>query len=138
MPFREDTAKEQLAYANILDIGVKIGFILLVVFFGIYLSNLLPAYVPIQELPKYWGLSVHKYLEATNIKPGWVWLSFLNRSDFLNYISISFLAGLTIICYIRIVPIFFRKRDYLYSILVILQILILMLAASGILKVGGH
>jgi len=32
----------------------------------------------------------------------------------------------------------FRKKDTVYGILAILEVLVLVLAASGILKAGGH
>ena len=47
--------EEQLAYANILELGMKAGLLLLIVIFIIYLSGLLPAHVPVRDLPKYWA-----------------------------------------------------------------------------------
>jgi hypothetical protein len=102
--------EEQLTYARILDLGMKVGLVALIVSFIIYLTGILPAYIPVNDLPKYWGLSVHQYLEATGIHQGWTWLKLLNRGDFLNFLGIAFLAGVTVICYIAVIPIFFRKR----------------------------
>lgn len=130
--------EEQLAYAFLLDWGMKIGLILLIITFALYVFEVLPPYVPISELPKVWGLNVHQYLQATGIKPGWAWLKHLSRSDFLNFIPLALLGGLTILCFLRILPIYLRKKDYLFSILTLLQILVLLLAASGLLQVGGH
>lgn len=130
--------EEQLAYAKLLDLGMKVGLLALVVTFAIYLSGILTPHVPVDDLPKYWGMSVHKYLEATNIQPGWAWLGMLDKGDFLNFTGIAFLAGVTMLCYIRIIPILFRNKDNVYGILAILEVLVLALAASGILKSGGH
>ncbi|MBI5025783.1 MAG: hypothetical protein HZC12_03450 [Nitrospirae bacterium] len=130
--------EEQLAYAKILDTGMKIGLLVLIITFVIYMSGILQPHVPVNDLPEYWGLSVHKYLEHTGINPGWSWLGMLGKGDFLNFISIAFLASVTIICYIAIIPILFRKKDTVYGLLAILEVLVLMLAASGILKAGGH
>lgn len=132
------TSPEQLAYASILDKGMKIGLLMLVVSFIIYVSGILPAYVPVNELPKYWSMSVHKYLEATGIHTGWSWLSLLGKGDFLNFAGIAFLAGVTAVCYIRIIPILFRKKDIAYGVIAILEVVVLALAASGLLKSGGH
>ena len=129
---------EQLAYAAILDIGMKIGLLMLIATFIIYLTGILPAYIPVNDLPKYWGHSVHRYLEETGIRPGWSWLGMLNKGDFLNFVPIGFLAGITLVCYLRIIPILFRKKDVAFSIIAILEVLVLALAASGILKTGGH
>lgn len=130
--------EEQLAYAKLLDMGMKFGLLYLTITFIIYFTGVLTPYIPVNDLPKYWTMSVHKYLEATGIHPGWSWLGMLGKGDFLNFTGIAFLAGVTILCYIRIIPIFFRKKDTVYGVLALLEVLILVLAASGILKAGGH
>jgi hypothetical protein len=130
--------EEQIAYAKILDIGMKIGLLMLIITFIVYLLGILNPYLPVNDLPKYWGLSVHKYLELTGIHPGWAWLGMLGKGDFLNFLGIAFLAGVTVICYLAILPILMRKKDTVYAILALLEVLVLVLAASGILKAGGH
>lgn len=130
--------EEQISYAKLLDIGMKVGLLSLIITFIIYLSGIIPPHIPRAEVSNYWSMSVHDYLGATGIQPGWAWLGMLGESDFLNFIGIAFLAGVTIFCYIRIVPILFRKNDTIYGILAILEILVLTLAASGLLKAGGH
>jgi hypothetical protein len=130
--------EEQLVYAKILDIGMKLGLLLIILTFLVYLSGILTPYIPVNDLPKYWSMPVHKYLEATGIHPGWAWLSLIGKGDFLNFIGIAFLAGITIICYIPIIPIFLKKKDKVYAAIAVTEILVLVLAASGVLKSGGH
>jgi hypothetical protein len=130
--------EEQLAYARLLDMGMKAGLLLLIITFLIYLTAIIKPYIPRHEVSQYWGYSVHKYLEVTGIQPGWSWLNMIGKSDFMNFIGIAFLAGVTVICYIRIIPILFRKNDRVYAFIAILEVLVLVLAASGILKSGGH
>jgi hypothetical protein len=132
------TSTEQLAYATILDIGMKIGLLTLIATFIIYLTGILPAYIPVNDLPKYWAHPVNTYLQETGIHTGWTWLGMLNKGDFLNFAPIAFLAGITMVCYIRIIPILFRKKDTAFGIIAIIEVLVLALAASGILKAGGH
>jgi hypothetical protein len=62
----------------------------------------------------------------------------LGKGDFLNFIGIAFLAGVTIICFFPIIPIFLKKKDKVYAALAVVEILVLVLAASGLLKSGGH
>jgi hypothetical protein len=128
----------QREYARVLDIGMKIGLVAIIITFIIYLSGIFTPYIPVNDLPKYWGLSVHKYLEETGIHQGWSWVGMLDKGDFLNFTGIAFLAGVTVICYLRIIPIFFKKKDFVYGIFAIIEVLVLVLAASGLLKVGGH
>lgn len=130
--------EEQLAYAKLLDLGMKAGLLVLVVTFSIYLTGILSPHVPVNALSKYWSMPVKEYLAATHIHPGWSWLGMLGKGDFLNFAAIAFLAGVTILCYMRIIPILFRKKDSVYGIIAVLEVLVLALAASGILKAGGH
>lgn len=130
--------EEQLAYAKLLDVGMKAGLIMLVVTFIIYLSGFLTPHVPVSDLPKYWSLPVKEYLKATNIHTGWSWVHLLGRGDFLNFAGIAFLSGITILCYMRIIPILLRKKDTIYAVLAVIEVLVLVLAASGVLKGGGH
>lgn len=128
--------EEQIAYANLLDIGMKLGLAALIVTFVIYLLGFLPNQIPINELPNLWKFSVHEFIEKTNMPTGWGWVKSINKGDYLNFIPLAFLGGLTILCYIRILPIFIKKKDTAYTVLTLLEILILVLAAAGIFKVG--
>ncbi len=131
-------AEEQLAYARLLDAGMKVGFVALLVTFGLYVSGVLTPHVPVEELPKYWAMPVKTYLAATGIHPGWGWILMLGKGDFINFVGIAFLASVAIVCYIAIIPILFRKKDYIYAWLCVAEVLVLTLAASGLLKGGGH
>ncbi|MDX1764079.1 MAG: hypothetical protein R3231_07135, partial [bacterium] len=108
--------EEQLTYADLLDKGMKIGLLMLMVTFFIYLTGIFKPYIPVSELPNYWGLSVHDYLEHADVQAGWAWLGLLGKGDFLNFTGIAFLAGITIICYMRIVPILFEKKDRVFAV----------------------
>ena len=130
--------EEQLAYAKLLDLGMKVGLLTLVITFFIYMFGILSPHIPVDDLPKYWTMPVKDYLKAADIHTGWSWVGSVNKSDFLNFVPIAFLAGVTIICYIRIIPILFRKKDTTYAVLAIIEVLVLVLAASGLLKSGGH
>jgi hypothetical protein len=130
--------EEQIAYAKLLDMGMKVGLLALIVTFLIYLTGILSPHVPVNDLQKYWSMPVKEYLAATGIHTGWSWLGMVGKSDFLNFIGIAFLAGVTIFCYIRVIPIFFRKKDGIYGIIAVIEVLVLVLAASGILTAGGH
>ena len=130
--------EEQLAYAKLLDLGMKVGLLTLVVTFIVYVFGILTPHIAVEELPNYWNLPVKEYLKVTGIHTGWAWLSHVGQGDFLNFVPIAFLAGVTILCYIRIIPILFRKKDSIYAILAIVEVLVLVLAASGVLKSGGH
>jgi len=128
--------EEQLAYSKLLDLGMKVGLLTLIITFVIYLTGILAPHIPVTDLPKYWSLPVHSYLAQTGAHPGWAWLGMLDKGDFLNFAGIAFLAAVTLVCYLRIIPILFRNKDTIYGIIAIIEVIVLALAASGILKAG--
>jgi hypothetical protein len=130
--------EEQILYANILNKGMLIGLIALIITFIIYASGILAPKIPLGEISQYWRMSVHDYLEKSGMHTGWSWLGNLKYGDMLNFVPIALLSGLTIICYIAIVPGLMRKKDTPYIILAVLEIIVLCVAASGILGAGGH
>jgi hypothetical protein len=67
---------------------------------------------------------------------GWAWLSALTMGDYLNFLPIAVLSGVTIVCYLGIVPTFIRKKDRAYAIMALVEVVILTAAASGLLTVG--
>jgi len=127
---------EQVRYASILEKGMYIGLLILLVTFAIYALGLLKPFIPKGNISACWSMSVHDYLECTNIKTGWSWLGMLKYGDFLNFIGIAILAGVTIICYLAIIPLLLKNNDKVYAVLAFLEVVILGLAASGILAVG--
>jgi len=74
--------------------------------FFIYVLGILPAHIPISDLPKYWKLKAHEYMTSAEIHSGWTWLKLVTKGDFLNFVPIAFLGSITVFCYIRILPIF--------------------------------
>ncbi|MEW6602001.1 MAG: hypothetical protein AB1499_13595 [Nitrospirota bacterium] len=130
--------EEQVLYANILNKGMLFGLIGLVVTFIIYGAGILKPLIPLDQIQNYWVMPVRDYLALSGIKTGWAWLGHLGSGDMLNLLPIAFLSLLTIICYLAILPGLLRKKDTAYVVLAILEVLVLVLAASGILKSGGH
>ncbi len=130
--------EEQLAYASVLDRGMKLGLLLLLATFVAYVSGLASPHVPVADLPRYWSLPVKEYLAATGSPAGWAWVSMIGKGDILNFVPIAFLAGTAIVCYATVCPMFFRKRDVVYGVLTAIEVAVLALAASGLLHAGGH
>lgn len=137
---------EQLLYANLLEKGMYFGLLLLFVTFALYVFGIMKPAVPLNEIASYWNQDVHSYLVAINtnflhleqLPTGWAWLKLINKGDFINFIPIAILSGVTIACFIAIVPGLFQRGDKAYAIMAIAEVVILSLAASGLLAVGGH
>ncbi len=128
---------EQLLYARILEKGMMIGLVTLLVTFAIYAFGIMDPYIPLDKISQYWSLNVDDYLKHGNIENGWAWLGLLKYGDFINFIGVAILAGVTILSYLAIVPMLLRNGDGVYAVLALLEVIILSLAASGIIA-GGH
>lgn len=127
---------EQLAYADTLEAGVVIGRILLIGTFALYAFGVAEPKVSFDNLPFYWKLPVGDYLQAAGVGGGWNWIFLLGYGDFVNFVGIAFLAGLTLVCYARVLKIFVERKDKVFIAILILQIAVLALAASGLLDFG--
>jgi hypothetical protein len=127
---------EQLLYARILEKGMYLGLLILFITYALYVFGIMDPYIPLDKISDYWSVNVHDYLEHAEIKNGWAWLGMLKYGDFINFIGIALLAGVTIICYAAIVPTLLKSKDTVYAILAVLEVIILSAAASGILAVG--
>ncbi len=132
------SANIQLFYARVLDWATKLAFILLLCTFAIYIFGVIEPFIPLEDLPQYWSQPARHYLQATQLKTGWAWVEELHHGDILNFLPIAILAAVTIFGYGCLVLKFFRHRELTLGIIIILQMVVLSLAASGILKTGGH
>ena len=135
---------EQLLYARILSKGMLVGLVLLFVTFALYVFGIMTPAIPLEEISGYWNQPVHDYLVAINtnflhlehLPTGWAWVKLIGKGDFINFIPVAILSGVTIICYLAIVPGLFKRGDKAYAIMALAEVVILSLAASGLLMVG--
>jgi len=133
-----ETPKEQLLYADFLFWGCWGGLALMALTYIIYVTGLVSPHIPLEQVPALWAQPVKVYLEQGNVPTGWGWLILLGKGDFLNFLGIVLLAGLTIIAYIPLIPAFLKKGDMKFAIISLLEVLVLALAASGIVGAGAH
>ena len=130
--------REQIIYANLLIIGVWVGIIILATTYAIYLTGALSPHIDISIIPSIWSKGVNEYLEITHSPHGWGWVSLLTKGDFLNYTGFVLLALMTIVCYLVLVRGYFRQKNWIFAAIAVLEIVVLGVAASGILGSGGH
>ena len=136
MDVREHDTEVQEAYARWLDIGTRLGFAASLVAFVLYVSGAMPSYLPLEALPRYWGLPVSEFLRQTGAPSGWGWLLRLGDADYLNLACMALLGLVTALCYARIVPILLRLGERLQAALAIAQIVVLAGAVSGFFAGG--
>ena len=133
---REDLIQE--TYARCLDAATRAAFAASLLAFVVYASGLVPSFVPLEALPALWHLPVDQYLARTGAPAGWGWLHLLGFSDYLNLACIALIGAVTLACYLAVLPLLLRLRERLQAALVAAQVLVLLVAASGVLAGGGH
>ncbi|MBC7356040.1 MAG: DUF1634 domain-containing protein [Desulfomicrobiaceae bacterium] len=130
--------KEQLVYADILFYGCWTGLALMGITYLLYVSGIMEPYVSMKLITQYWSMPVNEYLTANNVPTGWGWVSLLGKGDFLNFLGIALLAGLTIVGFVYLSIVYFKQKDFKFAIISLLEVLTLCLAASGIIGGGAH
>ena len=128
----------QLRYADTLFYGALLGFVTMLITYALYVFGVLTPQIPLDEIPRLWSQSAAAYRAAGNIPQGWGWLALVGKGDLCNFIGIAFLAALTIICFVQLAIGLLRQKQWIMAIIAILEVLVLSLAASGVLVAGGH
>ena len=132
MELNERVPEEQLLYARWLDAGTRVGFAALLVAFVAYVSGVLPPHVPLETLPKVWGMPVAQYLQATGAPGGWGWLSLVARGDYLNLAGIVMLASVSAVCYARVLVALLARRERLQASIAAAQLLVFAAVIAGL------
>ncbi len=137
---KEETANllsdEQKRYASWLQWGARSGLVMLIVTFIAYVTGWLAPHVPLDQLPSVWGLPVDEYLKKTGAPTGWSWLGDLGQGDFASLIGIAWLSASSLFCLFAVLPIYFRRRDWVFVVLCLCALAVQLLAASGMLVAG--
>jgi hypothetical protein len=127
---------EQLAYADVLETGLNLGRFFLAATFLLYVFSITTPKVPLSDLTTNWTLSAEQYSSLVGVDAGWGWIELVHYGDYMNFLGIAFLASITAACYLRMLPLFFHSKDYSLSAILLAEILVLFLAASGLLALG--
>jgi len=130
-----ETPVDQKKYAMVLKWSTRVGLFFILLTFFIYLSGLISPVVPLDKLPRLWVKNSALLNESFGIAIGWGWVNLIFRSDIMAKAALTFLAFVPILCYLTVLPIYIKKREFAMIFIVILEISILALAASGFLKV---
>ncbi|HLP99363.1 MAG TPA: hypothetical protein VK149_13065 [Sideroxyarcus sp.] len=127
---------EQQRYATWLSWGSRSGLAILVVTFLAYVLGWLPAKIPLDQMPNVWTLPTHDYLQQTGAPTGWHWLALVGEGDFAGLLGIAWLSGCSLLCLLAVMPVYAKRKDWIFVGLCIVALLVQLLAASGMLTAG--
>lgn len=128
------TREADLLYARGLWIGTALSLGLIAIETIAYVTGIVSPYIPLAQLPAFWGLPMTEYLAAAKVPTGWGWVALAGRGDYLNFVGIAVLASVTIACHFRLLAHFLARRDRIFAALVAAQIVVMLVAASGLLN----
>ena len=128
---------DQQVYARWLDWGTRLSLAVLVAAFLAYVFGLTQAALPLAEMPRFWRLPLERYLALSGSPTGWGWVAMLDKGEYQNLVGVALLGLVTVACYLRVLPLLLGRRERLQAAIVAAQVLVLVLAASGLLA-GGH
>ncbi len=127
----------QLTYATVLSWTSTLGIIFVVAGYLVYVFQLLPSTVSPSEVAMHWHLRAAELHKIVPVPSGWDWIYQLGRGDVLSYASVVYLSSVTMLCLAVIIPLFLKEKDMIYAVMTLLQVLVLVFAAAGIVS-GGH
>lgn len=128
----EERVSDGIVYARILKIGVWLSLVLVAITFLLYIFSIIPAHVPVNELPKYWNLSVTAFQLQTGIQAGWGRIELSGDSDLLCLLAIALLSTVSLFSLAAVLIRYVARRELTYAVISVLNIAILILAASGV------
>ena len=130
-------APDQERYARLLAIGTNTGLAMLVILFGIYMFGAVDPHVPHERLPDLWHLPANSFLELARLEDGWGWTARIAHADILTLVGIVTLAFCSVPCLIAVMPIYWRSGQRMLFAICGVEVVVILLAASGLLG-GGH
>lgn len=123
--------KDQEIYARVLAFGSHIGLGLLVVFFVIYVFEVVPPLVPHAQLAQLWSSPSSQFLSGAGVAKGWDWARFVHHGDVLNLVGIAILALCSVPPIAAIMPLYWAARRRAVFVICALELGVIALAASG-------
>jgi hypothetical protein len=134
MKMKDYASKDQMLLGSLYRVVSLVGFVLMAGSFALYVSGILPAQTPAKEVISNWHLDVDSYAEETGVSRGWAFLRDIGVGDNLAFGSLVFMAVAVIVCLAVMIPVFMRGRARLFAVIATLQMIVLILAASGIVS----
>lgn len=136
-PHADSTRPGQQVYARWLAWCARVSLALLVLSFFAWLSGYTGSAIPVAEISRYWAMSASQYTTAVGGSNGaWFWRGLTQRPDLVSILGVATIALVTPACLARLLLEFVRRKDRAYAAIVAAQLLVLAIAASGIMALA--
>lgn len=129
---QKHAAEIENSYAVTLEWVLTIGIITIAATYILYIFELLPLSVSAEATSEHWSISADKAAAKGIVSIGWEWIKHIPDADALSLASIALLTLTPMISLIVASMAFFKRKDHAYTIISILQIVVLLIAVSGI------
>ncbi|NTV45031.1 MAG: hypothetical protein HGB11_00530 [Chlorobiales bacterium] len=128
---QKPVAAVENSYAVALEWVSTIGVIACLAAYLFYIFDLLPLSVSVRTISEHWGISADEAAAKGVVLTGWEWIEHLPNADMLSLASIALLTITPMICLAVASMAFLKLKDHAYTIISILQIIVLLIAVSG-------
>ena len=132
-----EPSEVQVFYSRLLGWGALAALVMMLVVYVLYATGAVVSEVPPERIADYWGSPPQEYSEAVGVGGGWGWAARLGRGECVSLLGPALLGLVTIACFAVALPVFLRKRDWVFAAIVAAEIAVLALSASGLVG-GGH
>ncbi len=127
----------QVFYSRLLGGGALVALAVLLVTYVLYAGEVVPSKVPPGRVSEHWGNAPAGYAKAACLKGGWGWITRLGHGECLSRLGPALLGLVTIVCLSVVLPMFLKKRDWIFAAIIAAEVAVLVLSASGLIG-GGH
>ncbi len=136
MKLKYENLEIQHRYAVVLRRVCNLGLVFLFLTFALYVFGIVKPLIPLESMPRYWNLPLQEFLLQTGAPRGWEWIEHIGKADYLTFIGLIILAGVTGVCYLLLLFFFVKTRKLLYIVLVSTEFLLIAFAASNLFELG--
>ncbi|MEC9486821.1 MAG: DUF1634 domain-containing protein [Prosthecochloris sp.] len=129
---QQNGADVERSYAGMLERVSMAGIAASIVAYLLYVLHIVPSSVPVHEIAANWHLGAGELAERGLVVEGWSWIAGLPASDTLSLASIGLLTMTPVACLATASVSFLLRKDYAYALIAFLQIVVLLVAVSGV------
>ena len=131
-----ENAPEQHIYAKIIYHISNLGLLALIMGFILYIFGVLTPLVPLEELPKYWSLSLTQFLEKTGAPTGWRWTAMLGYGDVIPFLRVTILASVTFVCFLALLFSFLQRGAKVLAFISAMELFFILISASNLIQIS--